>query len=187
MVDKHLTDNFEPTWRAMESLVHAGKTKSIGVSNYSIRRLAKLLEKASIPPAVNQIEIHPFFPNTKLVEYCQTQKILPQAYSPLGSQSSSRPAHGTLLDSQELKDIAAKADTTLGQLLLSWGAQRGYCVLPKSWRKERIYSNFKLHTLSQDILDDVSKVAEHKWDRFVDISGSHDCGYKYFWDDVGDR
>jgi diketogulonate reductase-like aldo/keto reductase len=81
-----LLDNPEPTWRILEKLYKTGKARSIGVSNWTISGLETLLECAEIRPAINQIEIHPFLPNTELVDYCLSRGILPVAYSPLGSQ-----------------------------------------------------------------------------------------------------
>ena len=68
MIKKDLTENLEPSWRAMEKLYKSGKTKAIGVSNWTIPGLKTLLKYAEVKPVCNQVEIHPYFPNTELIE-----------------------------------------------------------------------------------------------------------------------
>jgi diketogulonate reductase-like aldo/keto reductase len=168
----------------MEKLVTEGKTRAIGVSNWSINRLKTLLKFATIPPTVNQVEIHPFFPNTKLVDFCLEHGIMPQAYSPLGSQVRTERPGGLVLQSEKLKEIAQKGKHELGQLLLAWGLQRGYVILPKSFSNNRIESNFRLPVLSHEEFEAVQAVALQHCTRFVDISDEYD--YDNFWDDQGD-
>ncbi|KAF1843285.1 Aldo/keto reductase [Cucurbitaria berberidis CBS 394.84] len=184
VVNRMLTEHPEPTWRAMEALVQQGKTKAIGVSNWSINRLEQLLTSAEIRPAVNQIEIHPFFPNRNLVTYCHNHGVLPQAYSPLGSQvRASRPC-GLVLENEELKRIAETSGHKLSQLLLAWGLKRGYVVLPKSFTPKRIADNFQIPTLTEEAFNAVQKIATRNCTRLVDISGEYD--YENFWDDARD-
>lgn len=155
----------------MEKLNKSGKAKSIGVSNWSIGRLEKLLSYATIKPVINQIEIHPYFPNTELVKYCFSQDILPVAYSPLGSQiPDGESGMDALLESSELKAIAAKKGVSLAQLLISWGVKRGYAVLPKSSTTERIKSNFELVDLSEEEFEGVNKLGEGRNKRYVEAA-----------------
>jgi len=86
VLDIELTVNHEPTWRAMEGLVRAGKTKHIGVSNFSIKRLKLVLEYARIKPMVNQVELHPYLPQKDLLAFSKQNDILLQAHCPLGGQ-----------------------------------------------------------------------------------------------------
>ena len=148
----------------MEKLYRAGKTRSIGVSNFKIEHLDDLLQFAEIKPVINQVEIHPFFPNTELLEYCWSHDILPAAYSPLGSQEK---VSEKLLDNEELKSIAEKKGVSLAQLLISWGIKRGYVVLPKSANPERVKSNFKLVNLSEEEFKGVQNVAKGRHTRLV--------------------
>src|SRR5690606_17024339 len=101
-----------------------------------------------IPPAVNQIEIHPFLPQLELVKFCKEHNILPVAYSPLGSQNQVPTTGERVSENPELNAVAKKAGKTLAQVLVSWGIGRGYPVLPKSSNPERIKSNFQDYVLS---------------------------------------
>jgi diketogulonate reductase-like aldo/keto reductase len=155
----------------MEKLYKAGKTKSIGVSNWKISGLEVMLKYAEIKPAVNQVEIHPFFPNTALVEYCFSHDILPVAYSPLGSQGQVATARETLLENAELGALAEKKGVTLAQLLIAWGLKRRCAVLPKSANEERIRRNFHIIELSEEEFSIISKAGEGRHTRFVNPQG----------------
>jgi diketogulonate reductase-like aldo/keto reductase len=171
IIKKALTENLEPTWRAMEKLYKSGKTRSIGVSNWKSSGLEAMLKYADIKPAINQVEIHPFFPNTELVEYCFSHDILPVAYSPLGSQGQVAAARETLFQNAELGALAEKKGVTLAQLLIAWGLKRGYAVLPKSANETRIRSNFEIIELKEEEFRTISKVGEGKNTRFVNPKG----------------
>jgi diketogulonate reductase-like aldo/keto reductase len=155
----------------MEKVYKAGKTRSIGVSNYKIEHLEALLKYAEIKPMVNQIEIHPFLPNTELIEYCRSHDIMPAAYSPLGSQEEVPATKEKLLENVALNTLAKKKRTTLAQVLIAWGIKRGYVVLPKSANEERVKRNASLIDLSEEDFEEVNKVAEGRHDRFVNPIG----------------
>ena len=80
--------DYAETWAQMEAVQKSGKARAIGVSNMSVPKLEKLLKTAKIPPAANQIELHPLCPQQETVDFCQKNNILVQAYSPLGSTES---------------------------------------------------------------------------------------------------
>ncbi|KAI5287836.1 Glycerol 2-dehydrogenase (NADP(+)) [Ascosphaera aggregata] len=166
---KDLTENHETTWRAMEELYQSGKCRAIGVSNFTIKQLDKLLSYAKIPPAVNQIEIHPFLPNSDLVKYCLEHNILPEAYSPLGSQNQVPTTGEKVATNPALLKIAKDANATLAQVLIAWGIRRGYVVLPKSSNPARIESNFRKFELTDEQFAAVNKVAEGRCSRFVNM------------------
>ncbi|KAF4973622.1 hypothetical protein FZEAL_9271 [Fusarium zealandicum] len=132
--------DFVDTWREMQKLVGSGKVRNIGVSNFGIRNLEKLLsaESCKIVPAVNQIELHPFNPSPRLVKYNDSKGIHTTAYSPLGSTNS------PLYSNHEVLSIAEEHGRTPQQVLLMWGLQRGTSILPKSVTKARIEANFDL-------------------------------------------
>lgn len=164
-----LTENPEPTWRAMEKLYEDKKTRAIGVSNWTIKGLEKLKSFAKIQPHVNQIEIHPFLPNNELVNYLFKNDILPQAYSPLGSQNQVPSTGEKVNENATLKNIAERRGYTLAQVLIAWGIRRGYVVLPKSSTPSRIDSNFKSVELTDEDFADVNAVADDRHCRFVNM------------------
>ncbi|KAI8680872.1 Aldo-ket-red domain-containing protein [Fusarium sp. Ph1] len=122
----------------MQKLVGTGKVRNIGVSNFGIRNLDKLLsaESCKITPAVNQVELHPFNPSSRLIKYNESKGIHTTAYSPLGSTNSPIYSNDTVIS------IAKTHGRTAQQILLMWGLQRGTSVLPKSVTKGRIEANF---------------------------------------------
>ncbi|KAI5449689.1 hypothetical protein NCC49_004150 [Naganishia albida] len=132
---------FTDTWKEMEKLVDAGKARAIGVSNFGIRNLETLLQSAKIVPAVNQIELHPCSPSTKLVDFCKSKGIHVTAYSCLGSTDS------PLAHNKTLEEVAKAHGKTPQQVLLVWGLKRGTSVIPKSVTESRIKGNFDLDGL----------------------------------------
>ncbi|KAK4222611.1 D-galacturonate reductase [Podospora fimiseda] len=154
------------TWKQMESLLSTGKTKSIGVSNYSARYLNELLPHCTVKPAVNQIENHPALPQQEIVDLCKKEGIHIMAYSPLGSTG------GPLLTAEPVVKIAEKHGVSPSKVLLSYHAPRGSTVIAKSITPERIQDNLELIDLDQDdqtLLQSYSDklVSEKKWQRFV--------------------
>lgn len=181
VIKKGLTENHEPTWRAMEQVHAKGKAKAIGVSNFTIPQLKAILSYAKVKPAVNQVEIHPFLPNTKLVEFCQSVQILPAAYSPLGSQNQVTTTGEQVKTDPTLNSIAEKGGNTLGQVLIAWGLKRGYVVLPQSSKAPRIESNFHLIQLSDEDFEVVNNVANGRHQRFMNMKDTF--GYDVWADE----
>ncbi len=129
------------TCEAMQELVQLGLVKAIGVSNFTAPMLVDLLTYATIIPAVNQIELHPYNQQTRLVEFCQQKNIAVTAYSPLGSPGGIKPGEPILLNDEIIKAIAVTHHKTAAQVLIRWGIQRGTIVIPKSTSPERIQEN----------------------------------------------
>jgi len=133
------------TWQAMEALVAKGLCRHIGVCNFNRQRLRELLEVAAIPPAVNQIELHPYLPQNEMLEYCHNNNILLTAYSPLGS--GDRPAgmkkadEPPLLGHPLIVSIAENRGISPAQTLLAWALARGTAVIPKSVNPGRLRDN----------------------------------------------
>lgn len=129
-------------WRVLERLSDEGKAKSIGVSNFSIQHLEQLLPEVRVPPAVNQVEFHPFLFETQgpLLEYCRKHNICLEAYQSLGGDNGGP----LLLNHNTVKSIAAETNKTPAQVLLRWGIQHGVPVIPKSTQEERIKENFQV-------------------------------------------
>ncbi|ROW10246.1 hypothetical protein VMCG_01770 [Cytospora schulzeri] len=169
IINKELTENPEPTWRAMEELNQSGKVRAIGVSNWTIEGLKKLFTFAKVKPTVNQIEIHPFLPNDALVKFCLENGVLPEAYSPLGSQDQVPNTGEKVRTNKTLNEVADRSGHTLAHVLLGWGLKRGYAVLPKSSTPSRIESNFLVPNLSEEDFEAVQSVAKGRHTRFVNM------------------
>jgi diketogulonate reductase-like aldo/keto reductase len=172
IIKRELTENPEPTWRAMEELLASGKTRAIGVSNWTIAGLEKLLAFAKVKPQVNQVEVHPFLPNTELIEFCQTHDIVVEAYSPLGSQDQIPTTGEKVRTNKTLNEVADRSGHTLAQVLLAWGLRRGYVVLPKSSTPSRIKSNAQIPELSDADFEAVQQVAKGRHTRFVNMKNT---------------
>lgn len=155
---KHYPDwDFIKTWQEMQKLPASGRVKNIGVSNFGIQNMEKLLNDPSCKtvPAVNQIELHPNNPSPKLIDYCKSKNIHCTAYSCLGSTNSPLAKDATLA-----KIAEAKGKST-AQVLLVWGLQRGTSVIPKSVTASRIQDNFKLDfTLTDDEMKQLSSLPD---------------------------
>ncbi|CAM1507550.1 Fc.00g071910.m01.CDS01 [Cosmosporella sp. VM-42] len=158
---KHYPDwDFKDTWREMQKLVGTGKVRNIGVSNFGIQNLEKLLNDpdCKIVPAVNQIELHPCNPSPKLVAYNKSKGIHSTGYSCLGSTDS------PLYTNQTLLKIAESKGKTPQQVLLLWGLQKGWSVIPKSVTPKRIEANWQLD--GWELTDDEIKAIDGIEDRF---------------------
>jgi alcohol dehydrogenase (NADP+) len=134
-------------WRAMEAAVDAGKTRSIGTSNMTAKKLAALLPHARIRPAVNQVELHPFLAQHRLKAWCDARGIVLTAYSPLGSPDRPVRLIGDT-DPVPLADptvtaIAAAHGVSPAVVLIRWAVQRGTVVIPKSVTPARIADNLQ--------------------------------------------
>ena len=139
------------TWRAMEALLASGKARAIGVSNYMPQHLQELEGYAKVLPAVNQIELSPynFLFRKPVLDWCAARGIVVEAYSPL--------TKGMKLRERRLLDIAAGIGKTTAQVLIRWGLEKGFVVLPKSTSAERILANASVYDFELTI-DDITKL-----------------------------
>ncbi len=124
---------YAETWRALEKLYKDGRVRAIGVSNFNIGHLETLLGSATVVPAVNQVELHPFFNQAELRTYLKSKGIIPEAWGPL--------AQGNRTDDPALASIAKAYGKTVQQVMLRWHLQNGVIAIPKSTRPERMASN----------------------------------------------
>lgn len=145
------------TYKVLQKLYEtSGKIKAIGVSNYTIPKLERLLSEPDVRvvPACNQIELHPLLPQPKLLAYLKEKNIYAQAYSPLGSSES------PLFKNEEVVAIAKKLNAEPAQILVSWAVQRDTIVLPKSVTPSRVISNLKTLTLPEEDFNTLENLSQ---------------------------
>jgi len=171
------------TWQAMEKMVQKGLCRFIGVCNFNLPRLIKLKQQAILQPVMNQIELHPYLQQEKMVEYCKKNGLLLTAYSPLGS--GDRPAalkkdlEPSLLTQPIIVDIAAKRNMSPGQVLLAWALSRGTVVIPKSTNPARLQENFLAADFELEAADLQAIDGLEQGYRFVDGSFFQSPGSPY--------
>ena len=146
-------DQYVETWRAFEKLLADGRVRSIGVSNFEIPHLQRLLAETGVTPAVNQIELHPEFPQEDLREFHQQHGILTESWGPLGQGKG-------LLENPQIVEVAQRKDRTPAQVVLRWHVQLGCVVIPKSVNPDRIRENINIFDFELDDADmaEISKV-----------------------------
>jgi diketogulonate reductase-like aldo/keto reductase len=146
-------DQYVETWRAFEKLLADGRVRSIGVSNFEIPHLQRLLAETDVTPAVNQIELHPEFPQEDLREFNQQHGIVTESWGPLGQGKG-------LLENPQIVGVAQRKDRTPAQVVLRWHVQLGCVVIPKSVNPDRIRENINIFDFELDDADmaEISKV-----------------------------
>ncbi len=135
----------QDTWKAFEELYEAGKIRAIGISNFMPHHIEALMETAKIKPMVNQLKLCPGITQPEIVDYCNKNDILVEAYSPFGT--------GTVFASPKMKELAEKYNKTIGQLCLRWCLQMGFVSLPKSANPMRIRDNTQIFDFEIDKKD----------------------------------
>jgi 2,5-diketo-D-gluconate reductase A len=138
------------TWKALVELQKQGRARSIGVSNFSVEHLTRIIDATGVVPSVNQIELHPHFQQTELRAFHAERGIVTESWSPLG--------RGGLLADEALAAIARKHGKTPAQVVLRWHIDSGLVVIPKSVREERQRENFDVLAFRLDA-EDMSAIA----------------------------
>ena len=140
----------QDTWKAFEELYKAKKIRAIGISNFMPHHIEALMETAEIKPMVNQLKLCPGITQKEVVEYCNENGILVEAYSPFGT--------GAIFASEEMKKLSIKYNKTIGQLCLRWCLQKGFVSLPKSANPMRIKENTEIFDfeISKEDMDIIS-------------------------------
>jgi len=140
-----LPSDFEKTlgaYRALEQLLADGKVRAIGVSNFMVEHLTQLLEATDVVPAVNQIEVHPYFAQREVQDFGREHDILTQAWSPIGGITFYREGeHTSTLEDPVIVGIAKAHGKSPAQVMLRWALQQGRSVIPKSTKANRIAEN----------------------------------------------
>lgn len=173
------------TWQAMEELVSSGLVREIGVCNFGCSLLRDLINQAEIPPAMLQIEMHPYLTQEKLTRFCHESGIGVTAFSPLGAQSyfqlNMAEASESLLEHEAIKAIAAANDRSPAQVLLRWGVQRGTLVVPKTSNVDRLRENLAVFdfSLSQEEMQSISDLNRNR--RFNDPGDFCEAAFNTFF------
>ncbi|MFF4047469.1 aldo/keto reductase [Streptomyces chartreusis] len=149
-----LPSDFDRTiaaYRALEKLLADGRVRAIGVSNFMVEHLTALLDATTVVPAVNQLEIHPYFQQRAVLDFDDRHHILNQAWSPIGGITF-YPGYGedrrSVLEDPVVTAIAGAHGKSPAQVLLRWGIQQGRSVIPKSTRRRRIAENIDVFDFS---------------------------------------
>lgn len=162
------------TWKALEACVGQGKTRHIGVSNFSSKKVEDLVQASEVKPAVNQVELHPYLQQRTLIEACQRLGVVMTAYSPLGSKE--RPSvmkqegEPIVLEDPTILEIASRHQASPAQVLIAWALGRGTSVIPKSTKAHRIEENFASAQLELSEQDMSAIAALDKHRRYLDGS-----------------
>ncbi|MDO5492196.1 MAG: aldo/keto reductase [Nesterenkonia sp.] len=142
--------DFVSTWRTMLEIAESGRAKAVGVSNFEPEHVEALVRETGVVPAVNQIEVHPYFANDAVRSCCREHGIVVEAWSPLG--------RGDEFDDPTVREVADQLDASPAQVILRWHLQRGDVVIPKSSTRERMRENFDLHSfqLSEEQMSSIT-------------------------------
>ncbi|KAL6838329.1 hypothetical protein ACP4OV_031833 [Aristida adscensionis] len=155
--------DFEGVWRAMEECQRLGLARAIGVSNFTTKHLNKILAVATIPPAVNQVELNPVWQQRTLRRYCAEKGIHVAAYSPLGGQNWDGTGNA-VLESEVLAEIAKARGKTVAQVALRWIHEQGVTSIAKSYNKERLKQNLEIFDweLTEEDRFKISQIPQRK-------------------------
>lgn len=148
-------DTMPETWRALEELYEGGKIRAIGVCNFRIEDLEKLMAHSNVPPVVNQIELHPDFAQIELRDYCEAHNIAVESWGPIGGSRSGN----AVLKDPVIVELATKYGKSPAQIALRWHIQSGLIVIPKSVHAERIRENIDIFDFELS-LSDMTRIAE---------------------------
>lgn len=147
-------DCFLKTWRVLEEIYQSGRAKAIGVSNFMVHHLEELIQNSQIVPAVNQVEFHPCLIQPELLQFCNTNKIQVESWSPL--------MRGQISSIQIIQELADKYQRTSAQIVLRWNLQHEVVTIPKSAQPTRIAENaqifdFELSQEDMNLLDSLDE------------------------------
>ncbi len=144
------------TWRALEKLYEEGKVRAVGVSNFKIHHIQELIDRCDLVPMVNQVELHPQFPQYRLRSFCEKFDIIIESWGPL--------MRGGAFSLPLLQEIAESYQRTVAQIVLRWHYQEGLVSLPKSVHPERIKSNLEIFDFELN-KDDMKRISSLKGNR----------------------
>nr|BDE26436.1 aldo-keto reductase [Dahlia pinnata] len=156
--------DIKAVWEGMEECQNLGLTKSIGVSNFSSKRIEQILSFAKIPPAVNQVEMNPIWHQRKLNEFCKENGIIVTAYCPLGATGNSAWGHNRVLECDALQEIAKTKGKTVPQISLRWLYEQGVIMAVKSFNTERMKQNLDIFdwSLTEEELSKIDQIPQRR-------------------------
>ena len=167
-IDSDRSAEFLQTWKAMERLVDQKMVRSIGLSNINKEQLQQVLKEGTIRPAVVQVEVHPYYYDRELLDFCKKENIVVMAYSPLGGHEQ----HRNLLENSTVQQIAQKERLSPAQVLLLWNMSEGRVVIPKGSNQERIKENIqflsRLQSMPQAEVKQITQLSQGKHIRTSD-------------------
>lgn len=173
------------TWQAMQDLHRDGLVREVGVSNFGTSQLRDMLAWAEIPPAVLQVELHPYLTQEKLLRFCHESDISVTGFSPLGALSyfalEMAVPEESVVDQPVVKEIAAAHQRSPAQVVLRWAVQRGTSIVPKTTRPQRLAENLALFDfeLSEDQMAAISGLNRNR--RFNDPGDFCEAAFNRFF------
>ena len=183
MVESHVP--LEETWHAMEALLARELVHAIGVCNYNVALLRDLMNYARIPPAVLQVESHPYLVQERLLRFCREQDVAVTAYSPLGALSyvelDMAAADEAVIAQPVVRRIAERHGRTPAQVVLRWGIQRGTSIIPKTSKAERLRENATLFDFSLSEEEMAEIAALDRGQRFNDPGTFAEAAFNTFY------
>ncbi|XP_002285230.1 D-galacturonate reductase [Vitis vinifera] len=167
--------DMKSVWEGMEECQNLSLTKAIGVSNFSPKKLEEILSFAKIPPAVNQVEMNPFWQQKDLREFCKAKGIQITAYSPLGGVGTQW-GDDRVMGCDVLKDIAKAKGKTTAQVSLRWLYAQGVSMVAKSFNKDRMKENLEIFdwSLTNEELNKIDQLPQRKRVLLAPLLGPHD-------------
>lgn len=167
-------------WKELEDCVREGLIKSLGLSNFSVQLMLDILTYCEIKPVINEVELHPYLQQKKLIEFCRLFKIDILAYNSLTNKEYSKDKYYDLdlLKEDLVIDLAVKYNTTPGAIALNWALSQNICIIPKSNSESRLKENYYCDSfnLSKEDLEEMGKL--NKNIRFCDyVYKNKDFGF----------
>lgn len=177
----HEASSLEEIWMEMEKVVQSGKVRTIGVSNFNVEEIERILKICTIKPAVNQIELHPYWNQAAMREYCASKGIAVVAYCPLGNLNPTDPDSVSPMKDEVILQLCKKYSKSPAQIIIRWHLQLGNIVIPKSVTPARIVENSQVYDfeLTSDEMDTINQLGETKPKRYLN-PGFRPGGVKVF-------
>lgn len=176
---------YAETWGAMEELVDAGLVKRIGVCNLTVSLLRDVLAYSRIKPVVQQVEMHPYLTQERLLRFCQEENVVVTAFSPFGASSyvplDMAGTNENVLEDEAVKDIASSKGKTPGQIVLRWAVQRGTVTIPKTQTLSHLKENIEIFdfSLTEDEMNAVANLNRNR--RFNDPAEFGEKAFNTFY------